>query len=95
MKIIESANGIELVREPGDKRIAKESTVVFHLRRILMQRDRKAWRRINPSRIGLTGCRLGVAEGARWNGRLFWHERYQIEDAARAFNAGSVYFQAA
>ena len=94
-----------MTREPGDKRIAKESTVVRHMRRLLNERDDRrtddhkagTWRRFYPDRVGLTGSRLGV-----WNGRqgdksvMYWHERYAIEDAAQEFNKAShIYYMAA
>lgn len=92
--------GVTLIREAGDKRIGKESTVVYHMRNLLNQRDglaadtRKSWKRFNPSNRGLTACRLGV-----WNPAqeiAYWHERYAIENAAEEFNkAGRVWFMAA
>lgn len=105
MKIEANKSGCTLIREPGDKRISHESTVVHHMRRLLNARDgrrtddRKAgtWRRFYPYKVGLTSCRLGL-----WNGRegaeaiVYWHERYTVQNAATEFNENNkVFFMAA
>ena len=105
MKITSGPGGVALHREPGDKRISHESTVTYHIRRLLNERDghhtddRKAgtWRRFYPDKVGLTSCRQGV-----WNGRkgaggiMYWHERYAIENAAEQFNkTGRVFYMSA
>ena len=79
-----------LYREPGDKAISKESTVCFHMRRLL---NLEGWdfRRIDPRRYGLTDCRVGARDRKR---KVYlWHERYAVEQAHVAFNQGSVTFQ--
>ncbi len=100
MKLEITNSGITLLREPGDKRIGKESTVTYHMRNLLNEHDGRttdsygAWRRFYPDRVGLTSCRQGV-----WNPKTkvaYWHERYQIEDAAEQFNKhGRVFYMAA
>ena len=85
MRIEKSNNGVTLIREPGDKAISKESTVTHHLRRLL---GRPEWKRCYPNKIGLTGCEQGVQSKTA----IYWHERYAIEQAHKAFNAGSVFY---
>jgi hypothetical protein len=89
MKIKRYPNGIELIREKGDKAISHESTVTHHIRRLLNARDKRGgWTRFYPNRIGLTDCRQGV----RRDEVRYWHERYQIEPAHQEFNAGRVFY---
>jgi hypothetical protein len=90
MKIKRYQNGIELIREKGDKAISHESTVTHHLRRLLNARDKQrgGWTRFYPCRVGLTDCRQGVRRGEVW----YWHERHQIELAHQEFNAGRVFY---
>lgn len=104
MKVSLTAHGCTLTREPGDKRISHESTVVFHMRNLLNAlpapigngADTKTyntgpWRRIYPDRYGLNSCKLGLA--SKGNKTFLWHERYAIEDAAEEFNkSGYVFF---
>jgi hypothetical protein len=101
MKAILTKSGCTLVREAGDKRIGKESTVVFHMRNLLNAQGYN-YRRIYPDRYGLTSCKLGLAEkGIRLSDgktssykTILWHERYAIENAAEEFNkSGEVFFQ--
>jgi hypothetical protein len=47
--------------------------------------------RMYPFKHGLTSCRLGLID--RKAKIILWHERYAIENAAAAFNQGSVIFQ--
>lgn len=97
MRIKRYRNGIELIREKGDKAISHESTVTHHIRQLLNARDgyrqgqRDAWTRFYPNRVGLTASRQGVRRGKVW----YWHERYQIELAHAKFNAGRVFYQKA
>jgi hypothetical protein len=83
-------NGCILTREDEDKRIGKESTVVFHMRNLLNAQGYK-FVRMYPNKRGLTSCRLGL-----WDKKaaiILWHERYAIEDAAETFNkSGTVWF---
>ena len=79
-----------LRREPGDSRIAHESTTAYRLK-LLLNAQGHHFTRMNPSRYGLTDCRVGLWD--RKAGVMLWHERYQVEDAARAFNEGKVTFQ--
>jgi hypothetical protein len=100
MKVTLTLNGCTLTREPGDARIGKDSTVVFHMRNLLNAQangaDTKSyntgpWRRIYPDRYGLTACKLGLAN--KGNKIFLWHERYAIEGAAEEFNkTGYVFF---
>lgn len=90
MKTTVSKSGITLTREPGDAKIYKESTVTHHARRLLNQDSPGAWARMYPDRHGLTSCRQGLKN--KLTGELYWHERHQIEDAAAAFNSGSVFY---
>ena len=94
MKIEAGKTRLTLTREPGDKRIAHESTVTHHMRRLLNERDGGGWTRFYPNRVGLTSCRQGLQN--RKLGLAYWHERYAIEDAAQEFNKqGRVWFTAA
>jgi hypothetical protein len=92
MKIEQGKGGIELIREPGDKALSHESAVVHHLRRLLNQ-EGKGWTRCWPDRMGLTSCRQGLQN--RKLGIVYWHDRYAIEAAHKAFNSGRVFFSAA
>lgn len=90
MKIVESINGITLVRETGDKALSHETNVVHHMRRLLNERDGGGWVRCWPHKLGLTSCTQGVAN---WSaGVLYWHANYMIEMAHKAYNAGQVFF---
>lgn len=90
MKILEGNSGLTLVRESGDARISKESTVTHHMRRLLNERDGGGWTRFYPNREGLTSCRQGVCHRKR--GVYYWHERYAIEDAHEEFNKSKEIF---
>lgn len=90
MKANLTGYGCTLIRESEDKRIAKESTVGYHMRKLLNSQG-YSFVRLNPSKHGLTSCTVGMFD--RKNGILLWHERYQVEDAAQAFNQGNVFFQ--
>ena len=87
---IETGTGITLYREPGDARISHESTVTHYMRLLLNKRDGGGWTRFYPDREGLTDCRQGVQN--KKTGVYYWHERYAIEDAAKEFNGGSVFY---
>ena len=91
MKVELTGFGCTLTREPGDKRISHESTVGYHMKRLLNAAGGHKFVRMDPRKNGLTDCRVGLWDKA--NGIMLWHERYQIEDAAKAFNAGEVFFQ--
>lgn len=47
--------------------------------------------RMYPDQHGLTSCRLGLIDHKAKI--ALWHERYAIEDAAKEFNEGKVFFQ--
>ena len=49
MKIKTDKYGCTLIREPGDKRISHESTVMHHMRRLLNERDGGGWTRFYPA----------------------------------------------
>jgi len=93
MKIKQDERGVELIREVGDKALSHESTATHHLRRQLNEAGIRRWARFYPHRHGLTACRQGVRTTDRTGDDVvYWHERYQIEAAHKAFNAGSVFF---
>jgi len=93
MKIQITSSGIFLIREDGDKKLYKETSVTFHMRRLLNERDGGGWRRFNPSRYGLTSCTSGVRNITRdtW----YWHGSYAIEAAHETYNDGTVFFDKA
>jgi len=94
VNIVFFVNGIRLGRDFGDKPIRKESTVTYHLCRILNSSgDKGRWVRCYPNRMGLTDSRQGVRNTVTQE--VYWHERYQIEAAHKAFNNGSVFFNKA
>jgi hypothetical protein len=49
--------------------------------------------RMNPSRVGLTSCTVGMQD--RKQGVVLWHERYAVENAATEFNRGKVFLMRA
>jgi hypothetical protein len=82
-------SGCTLTREDGDKLISHESTVGYKMERTLNAQGYN-FVRLNPSKHGLTSCRLGLIDHKA--GIALWHERYQIENAATEFNHGRVFF---
>lgn len=74
-----------LVREKTDKRIAHETTVAQHLKRLLNAQG-FAFVRYNPSRENLTACTIGLIDHRR--GIVLWHERYAVESLSAEFNHG-------
>lgn len=74
-------------RDAGESRIYHESTVVYRLKQQL-NRDGYNFVRMNPSRYGLTACRVGLIDHKR--GIILWHERYAVENAAVEYNQGEV-----
>ena len=89
MRVELTATACTLHREPGDSALSAESNTAFHMRRLLNAQGYH-FTRFNPSRYGLTDCRVGI-----WDKRAkitLWHERYQIEAAHKAFNGGAVRF---
>lgn len=88
MKVNLTQTGCTLIREPGDKRISHESTVGYHMKQLL-NRDGFNFVRMYPDKHGLTSCKLGLIDHKRKI--ALWHERYQIEDAAKEFNSGRVF----
>lgn len=81
----------KLIREDGDKAISHESTVGYHMKRLLNAQGHR-FVRMNPNKGGLTGCTLGLIEHKTDVG--LWHERYAVEAAHVAFNRnGEVTFQ--
>ena len=90
MKAELDESGCVLKREAGDPRLYHESTVAYHLKRLLNAQGFH-FTRMNPSRYGLTSCRVGLQD--KKAKILLWHERYQIENAATEFNHGKVFLQ--
>ena len=88
MRIVTNETGIVLFREHGDKALSHESSVTHHMRRLLNARDGGGWVRFWPDREGMTDCRQGVCN--RRKRVYYWHERYAVEAAHKAFNAGAV-----
>ena len=89
MKAELTKSGCTLIREPGDARISHESTTAHKMKRLLNAQGYR-FVRMNPSKHGLTACRVGLIDHRA--GIVLWHERYQIEDAAKEFNGGGVWF---
>ncbi len=89
MQIRLTNNNCTLIREYGDKRISHESTTAYHMKRLLNS-EGFHFVRMNPSKHGLTGCTVGLVD--RKLDVVLWHEQYAIENAATAFNQGSVSF---
>jgi hypothetical protein len=89
MRIRVSNGGCSLIREQGDKAISKESTVGYYMKTLLNKAGGN-FVRMNPSKHGLTSCQVGMID--RKAKVIYWHERYQIENAAKAFNHGKVFF---
>ncbi len=86
------AGGLRIGRDASDKPIRKETTVIFRALLALnggMRYGLGDWARYYPHRHGLTDSRIGVRN--KRTGEVYWHERYQIEDAAQAFNAGELF----
>lgn len=90
MRIDTKGWGIVLVREDGDKALSKESNVTGNILRLLNIRDNGGWKRCDPSTIGLTACKQGVINVK--DNHVYWHDRYALEDAHKAFNQGSVFY---
>lgn len=80
----------KFTRCTGDPRISHESTVGYRLK-LALNAAGFNFVRMNPSRYGLTACTLGLIDHKR--GIVLWHERYAVEDAAKAYNSGEVVFQ--
>lgn len=89
MRVTLTAAGCTLEREKGDPALSHESTTGYYMRRLLNAQGYR-FVRMNPSRYGLTSCTLGLWD--RKAGIILWHERYQIEAAHKAYNAGRVTF---
>lgn len=91
MRIKIGNEGIHLIREAGDAALSHESAVTHHMRRLLNAMGIRKWKRIYPDRLGLTGCKQGVCTADKSGyAVVFWHERYAVEEAHKAFNAGRV-----
>ncbi len=82
-----SETGATLTREPDDPAISHASTTAFHLKRLLNLQG-YAFRRLDPSRYGLTACRVGMWDRAQ--GIILWHERYQIDRGRDRHSAAIV-----
>ena len=90
MKINIMTTGIELIREKADKALSKESDVTHHIRRLLNAENNGQWVRCWPHKIGLTACEQGVRN--KKTGVIYWHDRYALEAAHKAFNSGGVFY---
>ena len=90
MNIIFTTNGMSVGRDVADKPIYKESTVIHKLRQMLNQTDGiGTWKRFRPDRHGLTSSKIGIRNSK--TGVIYWHERYQIECAAKAWRDGNLF----
>lgn len=92
MQLTLTPTNCTLIRDKHDKRISHESTTAYHIKEILNSQGYHLVR-FNPSKHGLTACTVGLID--RKAHFILWHERYAIEDAAKAFNAGKVTFERA
>lgn len=90
MRINKTINGIELIREKGDKALSHESNVTHHIRRLLNEENNGKWVRCYPHKIGLTACEQGVRN--KKTNVFYWHDRYALELAHKAFNSGIVFY---
>jgi hypothetical protein len=85
-------SGCTLIREDGDPKLYHESTVGYHMKKLLNALPiGYKFVRMNPTRHGLTSCKVGLIDHGA--GIVLWHERYAIENAATEFNRGKVFFQ--
>ena len=92
MNFLFTDDGLRIGRDRDDKPVRKESTVVHRIITALNAGEtRGRWTRFHPYRHGLTSCRIGLRNAKR--GIVYWHERYQVEDAAKEFNAGQLFLQ--
>jgi hypothetical protein len=90
MNFLWTHTGLSIGRDHADAKIRKGSTVIYRaLKALNCGMVRGDWVRFYPHRHGLTDCRLGIRN--RLTGEVYWHERYQIEDAAEAWNAGNLF----
>ena len=90
MNFVWTSNGLRIGKDSADRKVRKDSTVVFKALKCLNAGDyRRPWRRVYPDRIGLTSCRVGIRN--MLTGDIYWHERYAIESASEAFNDGSLF----
>lgn len=57
------------------------------------------WQLIDPSTIGLTGCRIGISPDTGNDPdnveTVYWHERYAVEDAIEQLAAGELFLMLA
>lgn len=91
MRINMTQFGVELIRDKGDKALSHESAATRHLLRLVREKTGRRFVRFRPDREELTVCRQGIIDRA--TGECYWHERYSIEEAHKAFNSGGVYYQ--
>ena len=91
MRVKMTQAGCLLVKELGDPKLHHESTVGYHMKKLLnMLPIGYKFVRMNPSKHGLTSCKLGLIDHEA--GIILWHERYAVENAATEFNSGGVFF---
>lgn len=69
MRIETDSNGVTLIREPGDKRLGKESTVTFWIRNLLNARDGRTAKERKRARQGYG------AQGRAGEWRRFYPDR--------------------
>jgi len=94
MNFIFTNDGVRVGRDRDDAPIRKESTLVYYILKAFNETDGyHRWARFYPDRHGLTSSRLGVRDTRK--GTIYWHANYEVEDAAKAFNKGSVFFHKA
>ena len=89
MNFIFSKTAISIGRDVTDKRVPKESTLVYRVLKALNSGLAvKEWVRYYPDRHGLTACKLGI-KNVKTN-EVYWHERYAVEMAHEEYNKKSV-----
>lgn len=83
--------GIEIGRDvPEDCMVNSEKQALSMVVRLLnFRKPSRPWRKFDPSKHGLTDSKIGVRNVK--TGEVYWHERYQIESADEAFNAGKLF----
>lgn len=80
---------LRIGRDATDKRVPKESTVVFRILEALNSGETKRiWVRFFPYRHGLTCSKIGIRNTK--TGEVYWHGNYAIEAAHKAFNDGEL-----
>jgi hypothetical protein len=88
MNFVFTLNGVYIGRDASDKPCRTETEVIYRVTKNVLNAHH-----FNPSRYGMTGSKIGFYIGFRLSSskEVYWHERYAIESARDAFNAGSLF----